>query len=208
MYGKGIRYRWSDVVSPPTRTATDWALVALTEMGASTPTLETMVPVDGGADGFDGQSLGLESLGMCNGGSDGVMGDIVQGHEESEPIRVEPLAIVISQGVEGMGHEHAKDIGRKPSDWVLRKEKGVGKVLRASYEGYEQVVTEILMEIEARHLQRKAVTASLQRPPSSGKKGSRELKGLASSTNYEARHSKEAKGKGKVQEGGAVVVYQ
>ena len=64
------------------------------------------------------------------------------------------------------------------------------------------------MDIEARHLQRKAVTASLQRPPSSGKKGSRELKGLASSINYEARHSKEVKGKGKVQEGGAVVVYQ
>jgi hypothetical protein len=41
---------------------------------------------------------------------------------------------------------------RKPSDWVLRKEKDVGKVLGASYEDYEQVVTELLMEIEAIHI--------------------------------------------------------
>ena len=70
-----------DVSSPPTGTATDWALVALTEMGASTPTIETMVPVDGGADGLDCHSLGLEVLGTCNGGSNGVMGDTVHGHE-------------------------------------------------------------------------------------------------------------------------------
>jgi hypothetical protein len=50
--------------------------------------------------------------------------------------------------------------------------------------------------------------AGLRRPPSSGKKCSRELKGLANSINYEARHSKEAKGKSKAQEGGAIVVYQ
>ncbi len=95
----------------------------------------------------------------------------------------------------------------KPSDWVQRKQKGVGKVLGASYEGYEQAVTKLLMDIEARHLQRKANLADLRRPPSSGRKCNRELKGLGSSINYEGRHSREAKGKGKAQ-GGAVVVYQ
>ncbi len=119
-----------------------------------------MALVDGGSGGVEVQSLGIENLGVCNGGSDGAMGETVQGHEDSEPITVEPLAIVIPQGVGGPGHENA-GIGRKPSDWVLRKEKGVGKVLGASYEGYEQVVTELLMEIEARHLQRKAALNGL-----------------------------------------------
>uniref|UniRef100_A0A2N9IUI4 Reverse transcriptase domain-containing protein n=1 Tax=Fagus sylvatica TaxID=28930 RepID=A0A2N9IUI4_FAGSY len=85
--------------------------------------------------------------------------------------------------------------GRTPSEWVMRKQKGVGKVLGASYEGYEQTVTELLMDIEARYLQRKAGLVDSQRPSSSGRKGSRELKGLISSINYESRDSREAKGK-------------
>ena len=125
-----------DDLSAPTRTTTDWALVARTEEGSSTPTLEAMELIDGGSGGIEVQSLGIEKLGMCNEGSDGAMGETMQGNEDSEPIRVEPLAIVIPQGVEVPNHENAS-IGRKPSDWVLRKEKGVGKILGASYEGYE-----------------------------------------------------------------------
>ncbi len=49
-----------------------------------------------------------------------------------------------------------KDYGRKASDWVLRRQKAVGKLLGASYEGYEQAVSNLLMDIEARHIQRKA----------------------------------------------------
>jgi hypothetical protein len=63
------------------------------------------------------------------------------------------------------------------------------------------------MDIEARHQQRKEKALSTRRPSISGRKGSRELKGLVTSINYEARASREAKGKGKVQ-GGDVMVYQ
>ena len=90
---------------------------------------------------------------------------------------------------------------------IQRKQKGVGKIMGASFKGYEQVVTKLLMDIEAQYLQRKANLANSRRPPSSGRKCSRELKGLGSSINYEGRYSREVKGKGKTQ-GGAVVVYQ
>uniref|UniRef100_A0A2N9FZM9 Reverse transcriptase domain-containing protein n=1 Tax=Fagus sylvatica TaxID=28930 RepID=A0A2N9FZM9_FAGSY len=126
------------------------------------------------------------------------MGGDPQGHASLEPIRVEPLVVVLPLGLEHSGNEAARSsgsAGRMPSEWVIRKQKGVGKVLGASYEGYEQTVTELLMDIEARYLQRKAGLVDSRRPSSSGRKGSRELKGLISSVNYESRDSKEAKGK-------------
>jgi hypothetical protein len=127
--------------------------------------------------------------------------------EEMVPIMIEPLGIAIPQDMESAKFDEVRVSGRKPSDWVLRKEKGVGKVLGASYAGYEQAVTKLLMDIEARHKLRKAEDLSTRRPSSSGRKCSRELKGLASSINYEAKASREAKGKGKIQ-GGDVIVYQ
>jgi hypothetical protein len=84
----------------------------------------------------------------------------------------------------------------------VQKQKRVGKVLGASYEGYEQVVVELLMDIEAKHQQRQAGHPGDLRPSNSGRKGCKELKGLVSSINYEARISREAKGKGKAQGGG------
>ena len=84
----------------------------------------------------------------------------------------------------------------------MQKQKRVGKVLGASYGGYEQVVTELLMDIEAKHQQRQAGHPGDLRPSSSRRKGCKELKGLVSSINYEARISREAKGKGKAQGGG------
>ena len=140
----------------------------------------------------------------------GTMGGDPQGHASLEPIRVEPLAVVLPLGWEHSGNEAARSsgsAGRTPSECVMRKQKGVGKVLGASYEGYEQTVTELLMDIEARYLQRKAGLVDSQRPSSSGRKGSRELKGLISSINYDTRESREAKGKGKIQ-GGDMVLYQ
>ena len=44
---------------------------------------------------------------------------------------------------------------------MQKRQKAIGKVLGASYEGYEQAVTVLLMDIEARHLQRKASMAGL-----------------------------------------------
>jgi hypothetical protein len=70
-------------------------MVAQTEGGSPTPPLMTMGLTDGGSGGIDGQSLGIENLDMCNGGFVGSMGETMHGNEESEPIRVEPLAIVI-----------------------------------------------------------------------------------------------------------------
>jgi hypothetical protein len=126
-----------------------------------------------------------------------------EGQQDLVPISVEPLAVAFP--VENPGIKEDRSLVRKPSDWVLRREKAIGKVLGANYEGYEEAVTELLMDIEARQLQRKANMATIQKPTSSGRKGSRELKRLASSINYEARETREAKGKGKVQGGDAVV---
>jgi hypothetical protein len=90
-----------------------------------------------------------DGYGVIDGGS-------FEGQEDSKPLRVEPLAIVIPPSLGHFGNAEAKGSGRKPSNWVQRKEKGVGKLLGASYSGYEQAVTKLLMDIEARHLQRKA----------------------------------------------------
>jgi hypothetical protein len=99
-----------------------------------------------------------------------------------------------------------KGSGKTPSERVLRRLRGVGKVLGASFEGYEQRVMDLLMDIEARHQQKKDELLSTRRPSSSGRKYCRELKGLVSSMNYEAKASREAKGKDKVQGGDSMVV--
>lgn len=68
-----------------------------------------------------------------------------------------------------------------------------------SYEGYEQVITVLLRDIEGRHLQKKPVINRVQKRLGSGKKGSRELKRMASSMNYEVRVPRVEKGKGQLQ---------
>ena len=149
----------------------------------------------------------IEAMGVDSVDDLAIDGGDVMRREEMVPISVEPLAVALPDGMESVRAEEDNLSGKKPSDWVMMKEKGIGKVLGASYEGYEQVVTELLMDIEARHQQRKERALSPRRPSSSGRKGSRELKGLVTSINYEARANREAKGKGKVQ-GGDVMVYQ
>jgi hypothetical protein len=128
-----------------------------------------------------------------------------EGQRDLVPLNVEPLAVAFPDGVESHGVQATEIIGSQTSDWVQRRQKAIGKVLGANYEGYEQAVTVLLMDIEARHLQRKASMAGLQKPMSSGRKGSRELKRLASSINYEARATREDKGKGKIQGGDEIV---
>uniref|UniRef100_A0A2N9H040 Uncharacterized protein n=1 Tax=Fagus sylvatica TaxID=28930 RepID=A0A2N9H040_FAGSY len=148
---------------------------------------------------LSGESKGEILEVECPESISGTVGGDPQGYASLEPISVEPLAVVLPLGLEHSGDDIARSsgsAGRKPSDWVMRKHKGVGKVLGASYEGYEQTVMELLMDIEARYLQRKAGPVDSRRPSSSGRKGSRELKGLVSSINYESRESREAKGKG------------
>jgi hypothetical protein len=79
--------------------------------------------------------------------------------------------------------------------------------LGAIFEGYEQQVLELLMDIEARQKQKQDGALYSRRPSSSGRKCYRELKGLVNSINYDAKNSREAKGKAKVQ-GGYMMVYQ
>jgi hypothetical protein len=187
-------------ITSPTPTQNDLALVDFAGGESSTPpNVESLALTDGGNDVSGGE---CESLALLNEGSIGTNGGVVEGSEVLEPIRVEPLAIIAPHGMEGSGSEIGGSLGRKPSNWVMRKEKGIGKVLGASYERYEQAVIELLMEIEAKHIERKAAMVGIRKPISSGNKCSRELKRLVSSINYEARHSKEAKGKGKIPGGG------
>jgi hypothetical protein len=134
--------------------------------------------------------------------TDGV-GDTEQ--KELVPLNVEPLAVAFPVDVENHGSTDDGSFVSQSSDWVQRRQKAIGKVLGANYEGYEQAVTALLMDIEARHLQRKATMTGVQKPMSSGRKGTRELKRLASSINYEARATREDKGKGKMQGGVAIV---
>jgi hypothetical protein len=134
-------------------------------------------------------------------------GGEVVGSEELVPLMVETLAVAGPHDIEHVIGEEGKGSGRTPSERVLRRLRGVGKILGASFEGYEQRVMELLMDIEARHQQKKDELLSTRRPSSSGRKCCRELKGLVSSVNYEAKASREAKGKVKVQ-GGDIMVYQ
>ena len=115
---------------------------------------------------------------------------VFEGHVNFEPMRVEPLVMVLPLGPVVSGTKENRSFGRTPSDWVQRKHKGVRNVFGASYEGYEQTITELLMEIEAKHLQRKAGMGGLQRPSSSGRKCDRELESLVRSINYETRQSR------------------
>ena len=56
----------------------------------------------------------------------------------------------------------------------------------ASYEGFEDQVLEVLMAIDARC---RLVGLGNRKSTASGKNGNRELKGLVSTINYEARGS-------------------
>uniref|UniRef100_A0A2N9FUW6 Reverse transcriptase domain-containing protein n=1 Tax=Fagus sylvatica TaxID=28930 RepID=A0A2N9FUW6_FAGSY len=91
----------------------------------------------------------------------------VDGNGEMVPLMVEPLAIVVPQSMTHEGGEEVQAAGRAPSEKVLRKLKGHDEMI------------------------------SSRRPSSSGRKGCRELKGLVSSINYDAKNSREAKGKAK-----------
>ena len=68
----------------------------------------------------------------------------------------------------------------------MQKHKAFGKLVGALYEGYEEKVLEVLVAIDAR---RRKAGPSSRKSTLSGKRGTRELKGLVSTINYEARGS-------------------
>jgi hypothetical protein len=104
--------------------------------------------------------------------------------DEGEAMVVAPLAVMMPSEVEA--HGLTKVGPQTYSEWVLQKHKAFGKLVGASYEGYEERVLEVLAAIDARR--RKAGPSSRKSTPS-GKRGTRELKGLVSSINYETRGS-------------------
>jgi hypothetical protein len=77
--------------------------------------------------------------------------------DEVVPLEIEPLATskpetisVEAGGVKEKEDTHQEDI---PSEWVLGRSKRIGKLLGASYAGYEERVTRLLMEIDTRRVQ-------------------------------------------------------
>ena len=77
---------------------------------------------------------------------------------------------------------HQGDI---PSEWVLGRSKRIGKLLGASYVGYEERVTCLLMEIDVWRIQC-ASEGGMKSKTKVGGKGSKELKRLSCSINYES----------------------
>ena len=71
-----------------------------------------------------------------------------------------------------------------PSEWVVGKSKRIGKLLGVSYVGNEERFIRLLMEIEARRAQC-ASEGGRKSKIKAGRKGSRELKRLSCSINYE-----------------------
>ena len=107
---------------------------------------------------------------------------------EQSPLMIEPIAISYP-----LGDENKKD-GEIPapthpeiSDWALEKYEEFGAYLGASYEGYEAEVMNLLCAID--RLGRKEDTVVTPKVVTT-KKGTRELKNLVSTINYEGGSSK------------------
>jgi hypothetical protein len=109
--------------------------------------------------------------------------------DEVVPLEIEPLATskpeIISIGAGCVKEKEDSAQADIPSDWVLGRSKRIGKLLGASYEGYEERVTHLLMEIDARRTQRTS-KGGMKSKKKVGGKGSRELKRLSCSINYES----------------------
>jgi hypothetical protein len=108
---------------------------------------------------------------------------------EQSPLKIELIAISYPLGV---GHKEEGGIPQfsqpEPSSWVLKKYQEFGEYLGASYEGYESEVMSLLCAIEL--LRRKKEDTGMTPKVTMAKKGSRELKNLVSTINYEGWSSK------------------
>ena len=121
---------------------------------------------------------------------------------KEEPLEVTSLAMAESDG-DITGVSTAPNLGdcdktQPKSKWVLETLTEFGIVLGASFEGYEEELTKILQDIEARRKQKGGMDDIGKKAMKSGGKGSRELKNLVSSINYEG---KSAKNKGQRERG-------
>jgi hypothetical protein len=136
--------------------------------------------------------LGSETQDRMELGDMEVSGDTFVEH--MEPISVSPLAMAPPplDGGESVtfGPCGEFDECSELSEWVNGRYKAFGKLVGAYCEGYEREVIALLVSIKARRNQRKPVSVGHRTPKKQGNKGSRELKGLVSSVNYDSRAMK------------------
>ena len=130
-----------------------------------------------------------------------VVGD---GDGDTEPLSVTPLAMEIPLVEDEALFKFLKTPVSNPSKWVELKRKGFGKYLEASYEGYEEVVTRLLMVIEARRNQNGGEPSVMKKASSSRLQRKRELKGLVSSINYDSRENEQKR----ITKGGTMLLTQ
>lgn len=113
---------------------------------------------------------------------------------EEEPLIMEPLAMaepdVVPSGATTAPMLGVCDGAHPKSKWVLETLTEFGIVWGASFEGYEEELTKILQDIEARRNHKVGQDAAGKKDVKPGGKGSRELKNLVSTINYEARSAK------------------
>ena len=121
---------------------------------------------------------------------------------EEEPLEVLPLASVVPQvgggmkgsiilGETGVDVAGSSELGEaksvsSPSDWALGKYHLFGKFVGASYEGCEEEVLALLKSIDSRRINIVSRGEVSDKSGKSRRKGSRELKELVSTINYDA----------------------
>jgi hypothetical protein len=126
---------------------------------------------------------------------------------DEAPLEVVPLArIEVSHSPEqAEGLLATKEEEKKQkSAWLLHNLKAVGKVLGAYYEGFEDRVEKLLLDIEERRNQRINDHLGVKKGTRTGPRLSRELKNLSSSINYEGNSA----AKRSVSRDRVVTVYQ
>lgn len=110
--------------------------------------------------------------------------------EETSPAWIEPLAMsFLAEEAENDATGGDTSHPPTPSEWSLQKLTEFGEYLGASYEGFEDRVLRLLSEIESAGLRR---PNSMSKTPktTTAQRGHRELRGLLSTVNYEAGHSR------------------
>ena len=115
--------------------------------------------------------------------------DVVCWGDEEEPLEVTPLAMVApcdvgskSEGVLTLGDA---DKASKSPTLVLEHLKKFGISMGVSFEGFEEDILNLLKSIEERRLSQEGQGGTKKKVPKLGGKGSRELKNLISTINYD-----------------------
>jgi hypothetical protein len=127
----------------------------------------------------------------------GVGNELMCWADDNDTLDVEPLAISEPEE-KGLNVVQAPEVVVSPSDWVLGKSKRIGKVLGASYNGNEERINRLLMEIDGNRAQLPREAGKVNNVKDV-RKGSRELKRLTCSINYD---SDSAMSRGKSRERG------